>query len=80
MLYGESLYADDSLIQKTRQCKLACIGIAQEVAEPAPGPTIPPKELMKHTIELYSKTVKDLQSQGYPQSMAEQVAKKHVLK
>ena len=79
-LYGEALWANDGLIQKTHQCKLASIGIATEVEEPAPGPTISPKELMKHTIELYSKTVKDLQSQGYPTPLAEKVAKQHILK
>ena len=46
---------------------------------PLPAPTIPPKDLMKQTIELYSKTVSDLVAQGYPRPMAEQAAKKYIL-
>ena len=79
-LYDQSLYTDGSMIQKAHACKLACVGVATEVVEPDPGPTISPKELMEHTIEQYSKTVKELQRQGYPQPLAEKAAKQYILK
>lgn len=70
--------SDGKQIQKIRQCCKATAGF-ESVIEPATAPTIPPKDLMKATIELYNKTVNDLISQGYPRQIAEQVAKQHVL-
>ena len=80
-LYNEALSVQGDRISKVRACCKATAGF-ESVIEPkaeATIPTIPPKDLMKQTIELYEKTVKDLMNQGYPQSIAAATAKKHVL-
>lgn len=77
-LYNKPLYGNGTEIQKLPQCCKATAGFAS-VIEPEEAPTIQPKDLMKAAIELYSKTVNDLISQGYPRQIAEQVAKKHIL-
>lgn len=79
MLYDESLMADHGQVSKTRQCCRATAGFESVIEEPPQVPTIPPKDLMKQTIELYSKTVNDLLNQGYPRQMAEAAAKKYML-
>lgn len=79
MLYGESLKTKGELIYKVRECCKATAGFESVVDEPAPTPAIPPKDLMKQTIELYSKTMNDLIAQGYPRPMAELAAKKYIL-
>lgn len=79
MLYDESLMADHGQVCKTKQCCRATAGFESVIEEPLQGPTIPPRDLMKQTIELYSKTVNDLIAQGYPRSMAETAAKKFIL-
>lgn len=77
-LYNQPLVSDGTQIQKVRQCCKATAGY-ESVIEHVEAPTIPPKDLMKQTIELYSKTVNDLLGQGYPRQMAELAAKKYVL-
>lgn len=79
MLYDESLMADHGQVCKTKQCCRATAGFESVIEEPLQVPTIPPKDLMKQTIELYSKTVNDLVNQGYPRPMAEMAAKKYML-
>uniref|UniRef100_UPI001CF507FC hypothetical protein n=1 Tax=Hymenobacter terricola TaxID=2819236 RepID=UPI001CF507FC len=53
------------------------------IADPAPtsvaAPAVSPEDLIKQTIELYSKTTNDLIAQGYPRAMAELAAKKFIL-
>lgn len=78
-LYDEDLSVKGNLISKVRDCCKATAGYASVINEAPPAPTIPPKDLMKQTIELYSKTMNDLIAQGYPRPMAEQAAKKYVL-
>lgn len=78
LLYDKSLSANNGQVKKLDQCCRATAGF-ESVIEPPEVPTIQPKDLMKHTIELYSKTVNDLISQGYPRSMAELAAKQHIL-
>ena len=46
---------------------------------PPPAPTVSPKDIIKQTIDLYSKTINDLLGQGYPRNLAEQVAKQYLL-
>lgn len=79
MLYGKPLTVKDELIYKVRECCKATAGFESVIDEAPPAPTIPPKDIMKQTIELYSKTMNDLIAQGYPRPMAEQAAKKYIL-
>lgn len=78
MLYDKQLNVNNGLIQKPPACIDATAGF-ESVIEPAEVPTIDPKDLMKQTINLYEKTVKDLMAQGYPQPVAAATAKKFVL-
>ena len=79
LLYDESLDVNDGLIKKVRACCKATAGFESVIDSPPPAPTLQPKELMKQTIKLYTKTVNDLMAQGYPKAIAETVATKHVL-
>lgn len=78
MLYDEALSTNDGMISKVRECCRATAGFASVIDVPQ-APTISPKEIMKQTIELYSKTVNDLIAQGYPKAMADTIAKKYLL-
>lgn len=78
ILHDKSLSVNNGLIQKVPACVDATAGFKSEI-EPAEAPTIDPKDLMKQTIDLYEKTVKDLMAQGYPQPIAAATAKKYVL-
>jgi hypothetical protein len=79
-LYDQPLMSDGVQIKKLPQCCKATAGFASVIEEPPQALTIPPKDLMKQTIELYSKTVNDLLAQGYPRQMAEVAAKQYLLK
>jgi len=78
LLYDKPLSVNNNLIQKLPTCCDETVGI-NAVIEPDEVPTIEPKDLMKQTIDLYEKTVKDLMAQGYPQPIAAATAKKFVL-
>lgn len=78
LLYDKQLSVGNGLIKKLPACVDATAGFAS-VIEPAEVPTIDPKDLMKQTINMYEKTVKDLMNQGYPQPIAAATAKKHIL-
>lgn len=78
LLYDKSLSVNNGLISKVPECCKATAGY-KSVIEPDEVPTIEPKDLMKQTIDLYEKTVKDLTAQGYPQPIAAATAKKYVL-
>lgn len=78
-LYNQPLMSDGTQINKVKQCCRATAGFESVIEAPPEVPTIPPKDLMKQTIELYSKTVNDLITQGYPRAMAETAAKKFIL-
>lgn len=77
-LYDETLSVRGEFVNKTQRCCKATVGVTSTVA-PDPGPTIDPKDIMKQTIELYTKTVNDLINQGYPKPMADMAAKKYIL-
>ena len=79
MLYDKPLAIKDGLVYKVRDCCKATAGFESAIDEPPPAATIQPKDLMKQTIELYSKTMNDLIAQGYPRPMAEAAAKKYIL-
>lgn len=78
LLYDKSLSVNDGMISKVRECCKATAGFESNI-EPAEVPTVQPKVLMKQTIELYDKTVKELMAQGYPQPIATATAKKYIL-
>lgn len=79
LLYDQPLKSDGEFIDKVRDCCKATAGFASRIEEAPPVPTVEPHELMKQTIELYSKTVNELLNQKYPRAIAEQVAKQHLL-
>ena len=82
MLYNELLSVSGGQVSKTRACRNATAGFESVIEQPEEStpPPISPKELIKHTIATYKKTVKDLVAQGYPQSLAEQAAEKALTK
>lgn len=79
MLYDQPLKSDGEYIDKVRECCRATAGYPSSIDLAPPAPTVDPRELMKQTIDLYSKTVNELLKQGYPRQIAETVAKKHLL-
>lgn len=79
LLYDKTLTTEGKLINKVRACCKATAGFPSEISPEPQTPIIPPKEIMKQTIEIYSKTLNDLINQGYPRQMAEQAAKKYIL-
>lgn len=77
MLYDEPLKFDGTLLEKTYTCCKNTAGFGIEIEDEPPAAD--PKELMKLAINLYSKTLKDLINQGYPQEIADTVAKQYIL-
>lgn len=81
-LHNEPLLTDGEWVNKVPACVRATAGVKAEIISDRVDPALPavePKQLIKATIELYSKTVNDLINQGYPRQLAEQVAKQHLL-
>ena len=78
-LYNQPLMSNGNRINKVRECCRATAGFESVIEEPPQAPTINPKDLIEQTIKLYSKTVNDLLSQGYPRQMAEAAAKKYIM-
>ena len=74
--------SNDKMPLKTRDCIKATCGF-KSVVEDVPmvdnGPIVDPKQLMKMTIDEYNKVLKQLKSQGYPDAIAERVAKEYML-
>jgi hypothetical protein len=72
----------DEFIEKAEGCLNVTAGrkstIISDVDEP-PRPKIDAKKLIKQTIDLYTKTVSSLVADGYPQQMAESIAKDYML-
>ena len=79
LLYDQPLKTDGEFIDKIRECCKATAGFASRIEDAPLVPTLEPHELMKQTIDLYAKTVNELLSQRYPRTIAEQVAKQHIL-
>ena len=79
VLYDVQLASREGLIYKPLACRKATAGFESVIDEPAPVPTVQPKDLMKQAIDLYNKTVAYLINQGYPRQIAENVAKQHIL-
>ena len=80
LLYNQELSSKGKLINKVRECCKATAGFESTIdATVTTTPSVDPKQLMKLTIDMYTKTVKDLLSQGYPQQIAESIAQQFVL-
>ena len=81
LLYNTPLSSKNDLISKTVRCCEATAGIKADIIADnvSSVPVVPPKELIKQSLELYTKTVNDLINQGYPKTIAETTAKKYVL-
>lgn len=77
-LYNRSLSATNGQVDKTKECCRATAGFAS-IIDPSAPPIINPRDLIKQTIDMYSKTVNGLINQGYPRAMAESAAKQHLL-
>lgn len=78
-LYDAQLVAKNGLIEKVPACCRATAGYPSTINEPPPAPQVQPKEIIKQAIDMYTKTVNDLVKQGYPQVMAENIARKVLL-
>lgn len=79
LLYNEDLSVKGEMISKTKACCRASAGYSSTIESDPDLPTVNPKELMRQTIDLYTKTVNGLISQGYPRAIADMVAKNHVI-
>lgn len=81
-LYNDPLLSEgQALILKSKACIRATQGygsVVEDIDEPN-MPTVDPKLLMKTTISEYMKTYKKLINDGYPEAIAEKVAKEHLL-
>lgn len=88
-LYNEVLGTEQgNLIKKARACYKATAGFDSVVVDEEPEvadeatddiPKVDPKVIVKGTLKLYQKTYHALINQGYPASIAEQVAYEYVL-
>ena len=79
LLYDRELSSKGKFVDKTRECCMAAAGYESVITEPAPVPSIDPQSLMKQAVDLYAKTYADLLNQGYPDKIADQVAREYVL-
>ena len=81
-LYDTRLIVDGKLIEKTEACCRATSGFKSEIVTNHVEDTkhiLPPKELVKSSIETYSQKLNELLTQGYPRKIAEMAAKKYTL-
>lgn len=78
-LYNQPLSATDGEVHKVRDCCRATAGYTSNIDSTPRETTVDPKDIIAATISLYIDTVESLKSQGYPQQLAEQIAKKDIL-
>ena len=82
LLHNQQLTTFDELINKAPTCKRATAGDRATIIaeyEPQQQAAVQPKELIKHTIETYNKTLNELLKQGYPRALAEKLATQHTI-
>lgn len=79
ILYNEDLSVKGGMISKTRACCMASAGYSSTVNSEPTVPVVKPKDIIKHTLETYLKTVESLVKDGYPRNLASTIAKKHTL-
>ena len=75
LLYNEALSVSNGMISKIRACEKATAGFEATINTIEETPTVDPKRIIKHSVDLYIKTYKGLINDGYPQQMAEMLAK-----
>lgn len=78
-MYNQTLSVNDGYISKLTACCEATAGYKSEIDDAPQVPTIPPKDIMKQTIDMYVKTVNSLMDQGYPKAMADAAARQYIL-
>lgn len=81
LLYNQSLSVSNGLVSKTRACEKATAGFESTIDSDRieETPAMDPKRIIKHSVDLYIKTYKDLLNQGYPREMAEALAKELIM-
>lgn len=79
LLYNETLSVSGDFIDKTAACKRATAGFDSTIDTVQEAPKVEPKKIIKHTVDLYIKTYKSLINDGYPQQMAEMLAKELII-
>lgn len=79
LLHDECLSVKNGLVSKASACCKASAGFQSTVNQEPNVPTITPKEIIKHAIDVYTKTVDDLLNQGYPKTLADRTAKKYLM-
>lgn len=77
ILYDEYLTSSPTLVDKCPRCIEASTQGSAEITDSAPS--VDPKLIIKESIDGYIKTVNSLMAQGYPQPLAETVARKYML-
>lgn len=75
-LYDEVLAADPTFVHKCQRCIRVSAGFPDEELQ---APSVDPALIMKETIKQYKKTVQQLLAQGYPQTMAENIAEQFTI-
>lgn len=81
-LYNESLDVSmQTLVNKCDACKKATSGYKSivEDANESPEPTVSPKTVVKTAINEYIKAYKSFIKQGYPDAIAEKLAKEYLI-
>lgn len=77
ILYDEYLTSSPTLVDKSPRCIEAATQGSAEVTDSSLS--VDPKLIIKESIDGYIKHVNDLMKQGYPQVLAETVARKYML-
>lgn len=77
LLYDEYLSSTTTLVDKCPQCIKATNDATVEIVDSVPS--VDPKLIIRESIDGYIKTVNSLMAQGYPQPLAETVARKYML-
>ena len=78
LLHDETLDVESGLVCKATACNKKSAAEIDIAPHSAPTPIVPPQELIKQTLNIYTQTVRDLVKQGYPQQIAENVARKNL--
>lgn len=73
VLHNDVLSTNGALINKA----YACLARSRDIVD---TPSIPPQELIKHTVLEYQRIYSDLRKQGYPEAIAAVNARDMILK
>lgn len=82
-LYNMPLGTEETVyVTKTQDCRRATAGfksVVKDVEERPNEPVIKPKQVMKATLDDFTKMRNKLMDQGYPLSLAEKFAREYVI-